>query len=79
MQAIRRIEKVTGDSIIITLPDEFRHQRVEVIILPADNEKDQEAPSGARRTPPAHLLGKGKISGDIIGPIIPLSDWESLK
>lgn len=79
MQAIRRIEKVSGNSIVIALPDEFRHRRVEVIVLPADNERYDDIPSRIRREPPAHLLGKGKIAGDIIGPIIPISDWEGLK
>jgi len=46
-------------------------------ILPADDVDERKCM--AHRMPPEHLLGKGKILGDIISPIIPESDWECLK
>lgn len=33
----------------------------------------------AKRTTPAHLIGKGKTLGDIVSPIVDQEDWECLK
>ena len=38
------------------------------------NEKETK-----RRSPPAELIGKVKISGDIVSPIVEEADWECLK
>ena len=76
MQAIRHMATVTGNSVTVPLPKAFRHRRIEVIVLPVD-ELEQTQP-WVRRAPPAHLLGKGQITGDIISSVIPESDWECL-
>ena len=76
MQAIRHIATVTGSSVIVPLPEAFRQRRIEVIILPVDEPEETQPP--IRRTPPAQLVGKGRITGDIISPIVPESDWECL-
>jgi hypothetical protein len=41
--------------------------------LPENREKNK------RRTPPPSLVGKVKINGDIVNPIVDEADWECLK
>jgi hypothetical protein len=76
MQAIRQIQTVTENFVIVQLPESFRQRRIEVIVLPVDDPEEMQ--SAVRRVPPTHLLGKGRITGDIISPIVPESDWECL-
>jgi Putative addiction module component len=40
MNAIRQFIDVTNNSFTISLPDDFKANRVEVIILPSDNSDD---------------------------------------
>ena len=46
MQALREIREITSDTITINVPAAFRHHRVEIILLPLDEEtqKDQALP-----------------------------------
>ena len=49
--------------------------RIETIFLiPNDEKKDKK-----RRKPSAKIMGKGKITGDIMSPVIPLKEWEVLQ
>jgi hypothetical protein len=50
-----------------------RSARVIVTIL------DVPSTAPKKRTPPPHLIGKAKVLGDIVGPIIEEEDWECLK
>ena len=76
MQAYRHIETAAGASVVVSLPESLRRRRIEIIILPVD--EADEPTDMVRRSPPAWLLGKGRITGDIISPIIPESDWKCL-
>jgi hypothetical protein len=40
--------------------------------------EDTTSPT-TRRTPPASLVGKAVILGDIVGPIVAEEEWECLK
>ena len=76
MQAIRQIETFAGSSVVVPLPESFRRRRIEIIVIPM-----YEADSSTRplhRSPPACMVGKGKIIGDIISPAIPETDWNCL-
>ena len=42
-------------------------------------EEETPVPTDAKRTTPAHLIGKGKTLGDIVSPIVDQEDWECLK
>ncbi|MBI5633135.1 MAG: hypothetical protein HZA15_06625 [Nitrospirae bacterium] len=42
MQAIREIKSVKGKKIIIDLPEDFRDQKVEVIVLPFAEETEKK-------------------------------------
>lgn len=76
MEAIRRIERVHGNSLTMALPEAFNEMLVEVIVLPLDKPVSAQAP---HRQPHADIAGKGKILGDIISPACPPDDWEALR
>jgi len=40
---------------------------------------EEYTPRKKKRTPPASLAGKGKLLGDIVGPIVSEEEWECLK
>lgn len=42
-------------------------------------ESEENGKKTTRRTPPPELIGKIKIIGDIVGPIVDEADWECLK
>ncbi|MBN2856199.1 MAG: hypothetical protein JXK51_08150 [Halothiobacillaceae bacterium] len=48
--------------------------RVIVTLLPSPS----NTPTKARHTPSPMISRKGKITGDIISPVIPASDWNAL-
>lgn len=75
MEAIRRIERVTGKQLVIDLPESFQDQQVEIIILSLGVTETPQA--GARRHPPAILKQRTVIRDDLIEPAVPASDWES--
>lgn len=64
----------------LAIMDEVQKKRVPVLItkrgkpvaklVPASEEKDEIF---------GYFAGKGTIVGDIVGPIVPLEDWECLK
>jgi hypothetical protein len=52
---------------------EISHARLIVTVL------DEVPTSPKRRSPPADLVGKVTILGDIVNPIVDEEDWECLK
>ncbi len=48
--------------------------RMEAIFLMPENEEKGKK----RRKPSTKIMGKGRITGDILSPVVPLSDWEAL-
>ena len=52
---------------------ELKHARLIVTVL-------EDSPNvSKRRSPPADLVGKVTILGDIVNPIVDEEDWECLK
>jgi len=49
--------------------------RMETIFLIPKAEKQNKK----RRMPSAKIMGKGRITGDIMSPVLPLKDWEALQ
>ena len=81
MEAIRRIEQVQDDKLILLLPEFFRGKKVEVIVLPFQ-EREVAAPRSTlvqRRFPSPRLRGAIKMADDLIAPATPAEDWEALK
>jgi hypothetical protein len=39
---------------------------------------EQSIVDGVRRTPPKSVAGKGRTSGDLVGPLVDDADWECL-
>jgi len=76
MEAVRRIEKLAGNQLTLVLPDSFREKRVEVIVLPLDEQP--ETTQRARRKP-APELANTEILGDIMAPAVPEDDWDALR
>jgi hypothetical protein len=77
MQAIEFEAKI--DNGTIRLPDECRQwekKSVRVIVL----EKESTTMTRkTRRSPHPAIAGKGKVTGDLIAPVVDESDWECLK
>ncbi len=49
--------------------------RMETIFLIPKEERQNMK----RRKPSEIIMGKGKITGDIMTPVVPLKDWEALQ
>ena len=45
MELIREIREIDSDKIIITVPKEFRKRRVEILVLPLEEEKKKKTGS----------------------------------
>lgn len=60
MNALRQIVDVKGESLNIKLPDNFKPGRVEVIILPADEETEAEVKKTSNKI--STLRGKLNLS-----------------
>lgn len=52
------------------------NSRLEAIFLVLE---DIGKGSKALRKPSVKIMGKGKITGDIIAPVVPSEDWEALQ
>jgi len=79
MEAIRQITQLENNLLTLRLPLSFNAKRVEVIVMPAEDEiaSSQEV-TGVRRRPSTKLKGT-QIIGDILSPVVPESDWDALK
>jgi F0F1-type ATP synthase alpha subunit len=79
MEAIRQITQLENNLLTLCLPLSFNAKRVEVIVMPAEEEiaSSQEV-TGVRRRPSIKLKGT-RIIGDIISPVVPEEDWDALK
>ena len=73
------ITQLENNLLTLRLPLSFNAKRVEVIVMPAEEEitSSQEV-TGVRRVPSAKLKGT-RIIGDIISPAVPEADWDALK
>lgn len=79
MDAIRQFIQIENNLLTLRLPPSFSAKRVEVIVMPADDEIDSSQEiTGARRSPSAKLKGT-RITGDILSPVVPEADWNALK
>jgi len=78
MEAIRELLDVNDRTVTLTLPESFTSRRVEVIVLPVQEDIPQPEKAGARRSP-SPLLAGTVIAGDLIAPVVPDSDWDALK
>ncbi len=45
-----------------------------IFLIPQDEKTDKR-----RRKPSAKIMGKGRITGNIVSPVVPLDDWDALK
>jgi hypothetical protein len=78
MEALRLIAETTNHQVTIDLPPGMDAKRVEIIVLPADNELPS-APTGERRKASQLLRGTVVLRDDLITPPIPEEDWDALK
>ena len=75
MQALRIIEQVHERNLVLALPEMFWKKRVEVIVMPCEN---QPTPRSRKRKP-SPLLAGTRIIGDIISPVLPAEDWDAVR
>ena len=57
MEAIRELLDVNDRTVTLTLPESFTSRRVEVIVLPVQEDIPQPEKAGARRSPSPLLAG----------------------
>lgn len=77
MEAIRHVTQLDGDILSLKLPESFKAQRVEVIVMLAA-EEDRPAQKAPRRSPSPRLKGT-RIIGDIMLPVVSENDWDALQ
>lgn len=78
MEAIRHITQLDDDILSLKLPESFKAQRVEVIVMLAFEDDRTEQQSAPRRRPSPRLTGT-RIIGDIMSPVVPENDWDALQ
>ena len=78
MEALRLIAETTNHQVTIDLPLGMEAKRVEIIVLPADDQLPF-TPAGERRNASQLLRGTVVLLDDLITPPIPEEDWNALK
>lgn len=76
MQAEKWVLETNANGELAGLPPLPPHTTVEVILLFPPT---PSIPPKPKRKPPAELIGKIKILGDIIEPVVPPEEWDALK
>ncbi len=74
MEVQRRIIDVSQTRVVLDLPASFLNRRVEVIALTVDDDPPVQTPPVVRQPNPL-IAGQGRTVGDIVGPIVDVSDW----
>ena len=77
MEALRQIQQLQGTTLTLGLPESFREQWVEVIVLPLV-QKTVGGSNRIKRHPPAELANC-EILGDLMAPTTNESDWDALQ
>lgn len=75
MQAKKMILKTDKNGYLIPKPQFPPNTRMEAIFLLLENKKQVEI----KNNPSNKILGKGKISGDIMAPVVHHEDWDILQ
>jgi hypothetical protein len=78
MEAIRHITQLDDDILSLKLPESFKAQRVEVIVMLAAENDMPEQTKTPRRSPSRKLEGT-RIIGDIMSPVVSENDWDALQ
>ncbi len=73
MLAEKVILETNQDGEIIGLPKLPPNAQLEAIFLVLNQNLKKQ-----RRVPSVKIAGKGKITGDIISPVVEADDWEAL-
>ena len=73
MEAIRRIERITGDKLVINMPTSFLGKQVEIIVLSVD----EDAVSESQTALPAKLKHSVTITDDLLKPATDAAEWEA--
>jgi hypothetical protein len=74
MHAEKVILETNQQGQIINLPKLPPNAQLEAIFLVLN-----QSPKKQKRVPSAKIAGKGKITGDIISPVVEADDWDALK
>jgi hypothetical protein len=80
MEAIRQFTRIENNILTLQLPATFKAGRVEVIVMPVEEEMSNEEgrESMVRRKPSPKLKGT-RITGDIMSSAVPEEDWNALR
>jgi len=79
MQALRFVTESVNHQIVIQLPPELDHQKLEVIVLPVGSNMPSQTSALTRRKPSPLLAGSVVMADDLIAPAVPERDWTALK
>ena len=79
MRALRFVTESVNHQVVIQVPPEFDHQRLEVIVLPAGEDVPAPGVPRPRRKPSPLLAGSVALHDDLIAPAVPEEDWDALK
>ena len=75
MQAKKMLLKTDKNGYLIPQPQFPPNTSLEAIFLLPENKKQV----AIKNNPSKKIFGKGKISGDIMSPVVPLEDWDILQ
>lgn len=75
MKTKKMILKTDNNGYLIDQPQLPPNARMEAIFLVLENKKQIKT----KKHPSKKIFGKGKITGDIMTPVVPDEDWEVLE
>jgi len=79
MQALRFVTESVNHQVVIQVPPELDHQKLEVIVLPVGENMPAQGAAPTRRKPSPLLAGSVVMADDLIAPAVPEQDWNALK
>ena len=78
MKAIKQIAKVENCKVVVSLPEFFQADEVEIIVLAKESVGEGGGEKKTKHKSSPAIFGT-HIIGDIMSPVIPEKEWEALQ
>ena len=78
MKAIKQTAKVENSMVVVSLPEFFQADEVEIIVLAKESVGEGMGEKKTKHKSSPAIFGT-HIIGDIMSPVIPEKEWEALR